>query len=75
MHSVDCIEGNAKSGIKFLGAIVESYNNNTDLHRQRTSKNLKGKEDSSSQMESSSVVGGIMSTLNKLSTSFAKAQM
>jgi hypothetical protein len=33
----------------------------------------KGKEGSSSQSEFSSVVGGIMSTLKKLSTSFAKA--
>jgi hypothetical protein len=35
----------------------------------------KGKEDSSSQSESFSTVGGIMSTLKKLSTSFAKAQL
>jgi hypothetical protein len=35
----------------------------------------KGKEDSSSQSESSSTVGGIMSALKKLSTSFAKAHM
>jgi hypothetical protein len=35
----------------------------------------KGKEGLSSQSESSSVVGGIISTLKKLSTSFAKAQM
>jgi hypothetical protein len=35
----------------------------------------KEKECSSSQSESSSVVGGIMSTLKKLSTSFTKAQI
>jgi hypothetical protein len=35
----------------------------------------KGKEGSSSQSESSSAVGGIMSTFKKLSTSFAKVQM
>jgi hypothetical protein len=35
----------------------------------------KGKEDSSSQSESFSVMGGIMSTLKKISISFTKAQM
>jgi hypothetical protein len=35
----------------------------------------KGKEDSSSQNESSSTLGGIMSTLKKLDTSFTRAQM
>jgi hypothetical protein len=35
----------------------------------------KGKKDSISQSESSSAVGGIMSTLKKLNISFAKAQM
>jgi hypothetical protein len=35
----------------------------------------KGKECLSSQSESSSAVGGIMSTLKKLNTSFIKAQM
>jgi hypothetical protein len=35
----------------------------------------KGKECLSSQSESSFVVGGMMSTLNKLSTSFTKAQL
>jgi hypothetical protein len=35
----------------------------------------KGKEGSSSQCVSSSAVGGIMSTLKKLSISFAKAQL
>jgi hypothetical protein len=34
MHSVDCIEGNFKSGAKFWGVIADSYNNTTDLHRQ-----------------------------------------
>jgi hypothetical protein len=34
-----------------------------------------GKEDSSNQSESSSAVSGMMSTLKKLSTSFAKAQL
>jgi hypothetical protein len=35
----------------------------------------KEKEDSSSQSESSFTVGGIMFTLNKLSTSFSKTHM
>jgi hypothetical protein len=35
----------------------------------------KGKEDSSSQSEYSSVMDGIMLTLKKLSTSFTKTQM
>jgi hypothetical protein len=35
----------------------------------------KGKEDSNSQSESSSVIGSIMSTLKKLSTTFTKAWM
>jgi hypothetical protein len=35
----------------------------------------KGKEDSSSQSGSSSVMGGIISTLNKLGTSFTRAHM
>jgi hypothetical protein len=34
-----------------------------------------GKEDSSSQSGSSSTMGGIMSTLKKLGTSFTRAQM
>jgi hypothetical protein len=38
-----------------------------------TVRNRKGKVGSISQSESSSVVGDIMSTLKKLSTSFAKA--
>jgi hypothetical protein len=41
MHSVDCIEGNSKSGVKFWGAIADSYNNTTEAHRHRTAKNLK----------------------------------
>jgi hypothetical protein len=35
----------------------------------------KWKEDSSSQSGSSSIIGGIMSTLKKLGTSFTRAQM
>jgi hypothetical protein len=35
----------------------------------------KGKEDSSSQSRSNSAMGGIMSTLKKLDTSFIRAQM
>jgi hypothetical protein len=41
MHSVDCIEGNAKAGVKFWGAIADTYNNTIEPHRQRTQKNLK----------------------------------
>jgi hypothetical protein len=41
MHSVDCIEGNAKPEEKFWGVIADTYNNNTDVHHQRTPKNLK----------------------------------
>jgi hypothetical protein len=41
MHSVDCIEGNSKSGVKFWGAIADSYNNTTETHHHRTAKNLK----------------------------------
>jgi hypothetical protein len=40
-----------------------------------TAQKGKEKEGSSSQSESSSIVGGIMSTLKKLSTSFTKAQI
>jgi hypothetical protein len=36
MHSIDCIEGNSKSGVKFWGAITDSYNSTTEEH-----KNLK----------------------------------
>jgi hypothetical protein len=35
----------------------------------------KGKKGSNSQSESSAAVGSMMSTLNKLSTSFAKVQL
>jgi hypothetical protein len=38
-------------------------------------RNGKAKEGSSSQSEPSAVVGGMMSTLNRLSTSFAKSQL
>jgi hypothetical protein len=41
MHSVDCIEGNTKPGAKFWGAIADTYNSTTELHRQCTLKNLK----------------------------------
>jgi hypothetical protein len=41
MHSVDCVEGNAKPGVKFWGAIADTYNSTTDAHRQRTPNNLK----------------------------------
>jgi hypothetical protein len=59
MNSVDCIEGNAKPGVKFLGAIANTYNSITDEHCQRTPKNLKDN----------------WATLKRLSTSFAKAQL
>jgi hypothetical protein len=41
MHFVYPIEGNVKLGGKFLGAIVDTYNNNTEPHCQRTAKNMK----------------------------------
>jgi hypothetical protein len=41
MHSMNCIKGNSKSDMKLWGAIDESYNNTTDVHHQRTAKNLK----------------------------------
>jgi hypothetical protein len=41
MHSVDCIEGNSKSKVKFWGVIADSYNSTTEVHRHRTVKNLK----------------------------------
>jgi hypothetical protein len=41
MHSIDCIEGNFKSGVKFYGAIADSYNNTTEEQHHRTVKNLK----------------------------------
>jgi hypothetical protein len=40
MHFVDCIEGNTKPGVKFSGAIADSYNSTTEPHHQRTMKNL-----------------------------------
>jgi hypothetical protein len=41
MHSVDCIERNIKSGVKFWGVIANSYNSTTNPHHQRIPKNLK----------------------------------
>jgi hypothetical protein len=41
MHSVYCIEGNSKSGVKFCGVITDSYNSTTEVHHHRTVKNLK----------------------------------
>jgi hypothetical protein len=41
MHSVDSIEGNAKPGVKFWGAITDIYNNIIKSHCQRAAKNLK----------------------------------
>jgi hypothetical protein len=41
MHSMNCIGGNAKPGAKFCDVIDDSYNSTTDLHHQRTPKNLK----------------------------------
>jgi hypothetical protein len=41
MHSVYCIEGNSKSGVKFWGVIADSYNNTTEVHCHCTVKNLK----------------------------------
>jgi hypothetical protein len=41
MHSVDCIEDNAKPGAKFWGVIAESYNSTIDPHRQQILKKLK----------------------------------
>jgi hypothetical protein len=40
MHSVDCIEGNSKSGVKFWGVITDSYNNTTEAHHHHTVNNL-----------------------------------
>jgi hypothetical protein len=42
MYSVDCIEGNSKSGVKFWGVIADSYNNTIEAHHHHTAKNLKG---------------------------------
>jgi hypothetical protein len=41
MHSVDCIEGNSRSGVKLRGVITDSYNSITEAHRHHTVKNLK----------------------------------
>jgi hypothetical protein len=41
MHSVNCIEGNSKSEVKFWGVIADSYNNTTDAYHYRIVKNLK----------------------------------
>jgi hypothetical protein len=41
MHHVDCIESNAKPGVRFWGTIADSYNSTTNSHRQRTAKDLK----------------------------------
>jgi hypothetical protein len=41
MHNVDCIECNAKPRAMFWGAMADTYNSTTDVHRQRTPKNLK----------------------------------
>jgi hypothetical protein len=41
MHSIDCIECNSKSGVKFWGAIADSYNSTTEAYHHRTVKNLK----------------------------------
>jgi hypothetical protein len=76
MHSVDCIEGNSKSGVKFWGVIADSYNNTIGWDRAKTAvRKGKGKEDSSSQSRSSFAMAGIMSTLKKLGTLFTRAQI
>jgi hypothetical protein len=41
MHSIDYIECNSKSGVKFWGAIADSYSTITEAHCHRTVKNLK----------------------------------
>jgi hypothetical protein len=41
MHSIDCIDGNSKSGATFWGQISETYNATTDPLRLRTAKQLK----------------------------------
>lgn len=41
LHSVDCIDGMGKTGVKFWGDITATYNATTEPHRQRTSKQLK----------------------------------
>jgi hypothetical protein len=57
-------------------AIEEEVTRPIDRDRARTTAwKGKGKEDSSSQSQFSSVVSAIISTLKKLRTSFAKAQL
>jgi len=41
MHSVDCVDGNSKSGPTFWGQISDTYNATTDPLRHRTAKQLK----------------------------------
>jgi hypothetical protein len=41
MHSVDCIEGNSKSEVKFWGVIGDPYNSTTEAYRHRATKNIK----------------------------------
>jgi hypothetical protein len=41
MHSVDCIECNFKSGVKFWAAIADCYNSVTEAYRHHIVKNLK----------------------------------
>jgi hypothetical protein len=56
--------------------IEEEVTRPIDWDRTKTAvQKGKGKEDSSSQNESSSVMTDIMSTLKKLGTSFTRAQM
>jgi hypothetical protein len=33
MYSLNCIEDNAKSGVKFYGDIANTYNNTIEPHR------------------------------------------
>jgi hypothetical protein len=56
--------------------IEEEVTHPTSQYRVKTAaRKRKGKEDSSSQSGYSSVMGGIMSTLKKLDTSFTRAQI
>ncbi|XP_039839184.1 glutathione S-transferase T2-like [Panicum virgatum] len=41
MHSVDCVDGNSKSGPTFWGQISDTYNATTDPLRHPTAKQLK----------------------------------
>jgi hypothetical protein len=41
MHSVDCVEGNAKPRAKFWGAKAGTYNSTINVHHQQTLNNLK----------------------------------